>query len=44
MDDQQFMDDLFGDSEPVNVHVPSNPSVKGLSQRLEDLYASGCCQ
>lgn len=42
MDEDQYMEDLFGDAEPVS--VPVAPAAKGLPQRLDELYASGCCQ
>ena len=42
MDDDQYMDDLFGDHEPVQLSVPA--TVKGLPQRLDDLSRGGCCQ
>ncbi|KAF1984807.1 hypothetical protein K402DRAFT_395496 [Aulographum hederae CBS 113979] len=39
MEDHAYnMDDLFGDAEPVPL-----PPVKGLPQRLEELFRNGCC-
>ncbi|KAF2088775.1 hypothetical protein K490DRAFT_63988 [Saccharata proteae CBS 121410] len=43
MDDDQYMEDLFNDSEPINI-PPPGPSVKGLAQRLDELEETGCCQ
>ncbi|KAF2460799.1 mediator complex subunit 16-domain-containing protein [Lineolata rhizophorae] len=43
MDDDHYMDDLFGDSEPVHVQPPA-PPIKGLSERLDELQQSACCQ
>ncbi|KAF2995834.1 mediator complex subunit [Curvularia kusanoi] len=38
------VDDLFGDSEHVNLQSISVPPVKGLASRVDELGASGCCQ
>lgn len=38
------VDDLFGDSEHVNLQSISVPPVKGLARRVDELGASGCCQ
>ena len=44
-DDDQYMEDLFGDSEPVHVPIAAAiPAVKGLAERLDELAGSGCCQ
>lgn len=43
MEDDQYMDDLFGDSEPVHI-PPASPPLKGLTQRLDELQEGGCCQ
>lgn len=43
MEDESYMEDLFGDSEPV--HIPTMaPPIKGLAQRIDELHESGCCQ
>ncbi|KAF2842252.1 hypothetical protein M501DRAFT_998516 [Patellaria atrata CBS 101060] len=42
MEDDQYMEDLFGDSETVQ--LPTFTTLKGLSQRLDELQESGCCQ
>jgi hypothetical protein len=42
-DDQQFMDDLFGDGSHVPI-VPPVVMIKGLSQTLDHLAFSNCCQ
>jgi mediator of RNA polymerase II transcription subunit 16 len=39
------VDDLFGDSEQVNLQaMTALPPLKGLSGRIDELSASGCCQ
>jgi hypothetical protein len=44
-DDDQYMEDLFGDSEQVHVPIAAAiPAVKGLAERLDELAGSGCCQ
>ncbi|OCK74259.1 hypothetical protein K432DRAFT_430130 [Lepidopterella palustris CBS 459.81] len=43
MDDDTYMEDLFGDSEPVHLPTMAVP-IKGLAQRLDELQESGCCQ
>ena len=42
MDDHNFMDDLFGDNEPVDIAPPA--IINGLFERLDDLADSNCCQ
>ena len=46
MDDTYNMDvdDLFGDSEQVNIPTMTMPPIKGLARRLDELYTTGCCQ
>ncbi|OCL01533.1 hypothetical protein AOQ84DRAFT_443946 [Glonium stellatum] len=42
MEDESYMEELFGDSEPV--HIPTmTPPIKGLAQRIDELHESGCC-
>ena len=44
-DDDQYMEDLFGDSEQVHVPIATAiPAVKGLGERLDELAGTGCCQ
>lgn len=44
-DDDQYMEDLFGDSEQVHVPIAAAiPAVKGLGERLDELAGTGCCQ
>jgi len=38
------MDDLFGDTEQVNISTMAMHPLKGLDQRLDELYSTGCCQ
>ncbi|RYO25542.1 hypothetical protein AA0121_g406 [Alternaria tenuissima] len=39
------VDDLFGDSEHVNIQtINTTPPVKGLDGRLDELASIGCCQ
>jgi mediator of RNA polymerase II transcription subunit 16 len=39
------VDDLFGDSEHVNLQTITAPvAVKGLASRIDELGAIGCCQ
>ncbi|RAR11277.1 mediator of rna polymerase ii transcription subunit 16 [Stemphylium lycopersici] len=39
------VDDLFGDSEHVNIQtINTTPPVKGLDGRIDELGSSGCCQ
>lgn len=39
------VDDLFGDSEQVNLQSITSPlQLKGLARRIDELGASGCCQ
>jgi mediator of RNA polymerase II transcription subunit 16 len=39
------VDDLFGDSEHVNIQtINTTPPVKGLDERIDELTSSGCCQ
>ncbi|KAL6704016.1 Mediator of RNA polymerase II transcription subunit 16 [Coniothyrium glycines] len=39
------VDDLFGDSEHVNIQsMTAAPPVKGLAKRIDELASSGCCQ
>ncbi|KAI4660336.1 uncharacterized protein J4E78_005039 [Alternaria triticimaculans] len=39
------VDDLFGDSEHVNIQsINTTPPVKGLDGRIDELASSGCCQ
>lgn len=39
------VDDLFGDSEHVNIQtINTTPPVKGLDAHIDDLGSSGCCQ
>jgi mediator of RNA polymerase II transcription subunit 16 len=39
------VDDLFGDSEQVNLQSITAPlQLKGLARRIDELGASGCCQ
>jgi mediator of RNA polymerase II transcription subunit 16 len=39
------VDDLFGDSEQVNLQaMTAPPPLKGLPGRIDELGASGCCQ
>jgi hypothetical protein len=42
MDDHNFIDDLFGDNEPVNIPPPA--IINGLFDRLDDMAASNCSQ
>ena len=35
------LDDLFGDGAPLQL---PEPLPKGLLQRIDELYLSGCCQ
>ncbi|KAF2667544.1 hypothetical protein BT63DRAFT_294707 [Microthyrium microscopicum] len=41
-DHDTLMDDLFGDSEAVQ--IPAAPPLHGLNQRLDDLSRGSCCQ
>lgn len=43
MDDEPYMDDLFGDDEPVPM-VPSAPPIKGLAQVVDEMQETNCCQ
>ncbi|KAF2145598.1 uncharacterized protein K452DRAFT_264768 [Aplosporella prunicola CBS 121167] len=43
MDDDQYMEDLFNESGPIPISVAPSP-LRGLSQRLNELQESGCCQ
>ena len=38
------VDDLFGDSDHVNIQTINTPPVKGLDARIDELGSSGCCQ
>lgn len=42
MDDDQYMD-LFNEAEQLPIAVQT-PSLKRLTQRLDELGESGCCQ
>jgi mediator of RNA polymerase II transcription subunit 16 len=42
MDDDAYMQDLFG--EPDNVQINTSPAIGGLPQRLDELAGSNCCQ
>lgn len=46
MDESLDVDDLFGDPASLDLGLTSStPStVKGLSQRLDELRLFGCCQ
>jgi hypothetical protein len=43
-DQDQLMEDLFGESEHVPITITAAPPAKGLPQRLDRLAASNCCQ
>ncbi|KAF2018963.1 hypothetical protein BU24DRAFT_109366 [Aaosphaeria arxii CBS 175.79] len=46
MEEQSYnmdVDDLFGDSEQVAPLTIAAPPLKGLTRRLDELSASGCC-
>lgn len=40
--EDQYMDDLFGEHEPVHNSPPAFH--KGLNAKLEELHENGCCQ
>lgn len=44
-DEDQYMEELFGDAEQVHVPITATPpAVKGLAERLDELAGTGCCQ
>lgn len=44
-DEDQYMEDLFGDADQVHVPISAAaPVVKGLAERLDELAGSGSCQ
>ncbi|KAL3480222.1 mediator of RNA polymerase II transcription subunit 16 [Aspergillus californicus] len=46
MEDDINVDDLFGDSNPLELGLPTGTatSSKGLAQRLDEMKLVGCCQ
>lgn len=44
-DEDQYMEDLFGDAEQVHVPIAATaPPVKGLAELLNEQAGTGCCQ
>jgi hypothetical protein len=43
-DQDQLMEDLFGEAEHVSLTAAATPPAKGLAHRLDQLAASSCCQ
>jgi hypothetical protein len=44
-DEDQYMEDLFGDAEEVHVPISAPPpAIKGLAERLDELAGAGCSQ
>ncbi|KAF2761852.1 hypothetical protein EJ05DRAFT_186970 [Pseudovirgaria hyperparasitica] len=43
MEDDQYMEDLFNETESIQP-APPHPPLKGLVRRLDELHTRGCCR